>query len=60
MNRPKKIGRPISDNPKTKNVTVRFTTEEAERFDEYVSRNNTTKSNLIREFVLGVLEEQKK
>lgn len=51
------MGRPISDDPKTKNVTVRFTENELKSFNMYAKQKNTTKSALIREYVLGLIKK---
>lgn len=57
MKEVKKIGRPSTDNPKNKNVTVRFTEEEVDLFDDFCKKNKTTKSNLIREYVLDLIKK---
>lgn len=59
MTKPKKNGRPYSKNPKTKNVTVRFTESELADFEDYVEKKEMNKSALIRDYVLKVIGRKK-
>lgn len=47
----KKAGRPKSDNPQDKRVTVRMTAETFKKFEGYCERENVTKSEAIRRAV---------
>lgn len=50
-----KMGRPIVDNPKNKEVKVRLTTEEYNKLEDYCRLNKTTKSQILRKFILGLI-----
>ncbi|MDR1606052.1 MAG: hypothetical protein LBS41_02960 [Streptococcaceae bacterium] len=51
-----KMGRPKTDNPKNKKVTVNFTKAEFEAFDRYVERHETSKTEVIRGLVKSLVD----
>jgi hypothetical protein len=56
---PSKIGRPKAENPKSKKVTVNFTENEMNDFNDYVEENETTKTKVIRDFVKSLIGQKK-
>ena len=50
-----KMGRPVSENPKDTEVRFRLTKEENDKFENYCKLNNTTKSSVLRKFILGLI-----
>ena len=51
MSTGKKMGRPKMENPKTKQIPVRFTDSEYERMKERAEKDHTTVTQLIRKGV---------
>jgi len=51
------MGRPKSDNPKDKNLTIRIDKDTYKEFEEYCTRNSTTKSKLILGFIKTLLNK---
>lgn len=54
----KKIGRPLQADKPLKNSSFRILTEEeTERFNEYAKEQNKTKAQILREFVLSLIDK---
>jgi len=56
---PKKMGRPISDNPKDKTLRIRVDTKTLEILDECVEILNSTRSDVVRQGVDKIRDDLK-
>lgn len=52
-----KAGRPIEENPRNVQIKIKVTEEEAKRIDELAEKMGMNKSRLIRNLLLGNLED---
>ena len=52
-----KAGRPIEENPRNVQIKIKVTEEEAKRIDELADKMGMNKSRLIRNLLLGNLED---
>ena len=56
---PKKMGRPISDNPKDKTLRIRVDTTTLETLDECVEILNSTRSDVVRQGIKNISDNLK-
>lgn len=54
----KKMGRPLSDNPRKHVVSCKLTENELLRLDEYCELNNTSKSEVLKESIKPIINPQ--
>ncbi|WP_419765444.1 MAG: ribbon-helix-helix domain-containing protein [Arcobacter sp.] len=52
-----KAGRPIEENPRNVQIKIKVTEDEAKRIDELANKMGMNKSRLIRNLLLGNLED---
>jgi predicted HicB family RNase H-like nuclease len=57
MTEQKKMGRPKAENPRSKKVEVRMTTDEHERLSAYCNEHGVTISELIRQFIDSIVKK---
>lgn len=53
-----KMGRPLSDNPKSVKLTIRIENEIDKKLSDYSKKNNITKTDVIRKGIDMVLKEE--
>lgn len=53
----KKMGRPLSDNPKNNDIKVRVDNETHKKLLDYCKVNNITKAEAIRNAIVEMLEK---
>ena len=54
----KKMGRPLSDNPRKHVVSCKLTQEELQHLDEYCDLNNTSKSDVLKESIKPIINPE--
>lgn len=57
---PKKMGRPQSENPKSKTLRIRVDMTTLEKLDECSKALNTTRSDIVRKGIENIHEDLKK
>lgn len=54
----KRMGRPLSDNPCRNPIGCKITDNELHRLNEYCTKNNTTKSEVIKKSIAPIINPQ--
>ena len=55
-----KMGRPLSQNPKTKRITIRMDVETAKMLENYSKENNIEKAEVVRQGIKLMISGTKK
>ena len=56
----KKMGRPLSQNPKSERITVRIDCDTARLLENYSKENNVEKAEVVRQGIKKVVSDTKK
>ena len=56
----KKIGRPLSDNPRKHVVSCKLTSEELSNLDNYCVQNNISKSEVLKKSIEPIINPNQK
>lgn len=56
----KKMGRPLSDNPRKHVVSCKLTSEELSNLDNYCAQNNTSKSEVLKKSIEPIINPNQK